>query len=138
MFLMKLRSRKVLENRPIIKMSEPILLNPNSCKNIHHILKQFKIFAKIGIDREWVFIGCDGPPYCSALRIVESSPGKFDFAALVPGLGHLHMNPMKAILRIADDILLEPLSKEVLNFKSNKAHDYFVNVKDTNKSWQAI
>ena len=30
---------KVLENRPIIKMWETTLLNPNSYKNIHHILK---------------------------------------------------------------------------------------------------
>ena len=95
---------KVLENRPIIKMSEPVLLNPNTYENIHHILKQLKIFAKIGIDREWVFIDCDGPPYCLASRIVESSPNEFDLAALVTGLGHLHMNQMKTILRIADDI----------------------------------
>ena len=129
---------KVLEKRPIIKMSESILLNPNSYKNIHHVLKQVKIFAKIGTDREWVFIGCDGPPYCLASRIVECSPDEFDFAAIVPGLGDLHMNQMKTMLRIVDDILLEPLGKEVLNFNSDKAYYYFVNAKDTHKSWQAI
>ena len=48
----EISENKVLEKRPMIKMSEPILLNPNSYKNIHHILKQLKIFAKIGIDRE--------------------------------------------------------------------------------------
>ena len=48
------------------------------------------------------------------------------------------MNQMKTILRIADDVLLEPLGKEVLNFNSNKAYDYFVNAKDTHKSWQAM
>ena len=37
---------KVLENHPIINMSEPILLNPNSYKNIHHILKQLKFFCE--------------------------------------------------------------------------------------------
>ena len=84
-----------------------------------------------------MFIGCNGPPYCLASRIVESSPDEFDFS-LVPGLGHLHMNQMKTMLRIVDDILLEPLGKEVLNFNSNKAYDYFVNAKDTHKSRQAI
>ena len=117
---------KVLEKRPIIKMSESILLNPNSYKDIHHVLKQLKIFAKIGTDREWVFKGCDGPPYCLASRIVECSPDEFDFAAIVPGLGHLHMNQMTTMLRIVDDILLEPLGKEVLNFNSNKAYLLFV------------
>ena len=31
---------KIPENRPIIKISEPILLNPKIYKNIYHILKQ--------------------------------------------------------------------------------------------------
>ena len=48
------------------------------------------------------------------------------------------MNQMKTILRIANDVLLEPLGKKVLNFNSNKVYDYFVNAKDTHKSWQAI
>ena len=48
------------------------------------------------------------------------------------------MNQMKTILRIANDVLLEPLGKNVLNFNSNKVYDYFVNAKDTHKSWQAI
>ena len=78
---------------------------------------------KIGIDREWVFIGCNGPPSCLASQIVESFSDEFDFAALIPGLGHLHMNQMKIILCIAEDILLEPLGKVVLNFNSNKAYD---------------
>ena len=104
----EISENKVLENRPIIKMWEPILSNPNSYKNIHHILKELKIFAKIGIDREWVFIGCDGPAMGLASRIVKSSPDKFDFTALVPGIGHLHMNQMKTILHIVDNILLEP------------------------------
>ena len=125
---------EALKNRPIIEMSEPIFLNPNNYKNIHHILKQLKIFAKIGINREWVLIGCDGPPYCLASRIIQSSSDEFDFAALVPGLGQLHMNQMKTILHIADDILPESLGKEVLNFSSIKAYDHFVNAKDTHKS----
>ena len=72
---------KVLEKSSILKMLEPILLNPNSYKNIHHILKQLKIFA------EWVLIDFDRPPYCLASGILKSSPDEFDFSTLVAGLG---------------------------------------------------
>ena len=82
-------------------MLEPILLNPNGYKNIHHILKQLKIFA------EWGLIDFDRPPYCLASGILKSSPDEFDFSTLVAGLGDLHMNRMKTILSIAEDILLE-------------------------------
>ena len=82
-------------------MLEPILLNPNGYKNIHHILKQLKIFA------EWVLIDFDRPPYCLASGILKSSPDEFDFSTLVAGLSDLHMNRMKTILSIAEDILLE-------------------------------
>ena len=82
-------------------MLEPILLNPNGYKNIHHIPKQLKIFA------EWVLIDFDRPPYCLASGILKSSPDEFDFSTLVAGLGDLHMNRMKTILSIAEDILLE-------------------------------
>ena len=80
----KVGKNKVLENLPIIKMLEPIWLNPNSYKIMHHILKQLTIFAKVGMDREWVFIGCDVLPYCLPSKIVKSSPDEFDFTALVP------------------------------------------------------
>ena len=73
-------SNEILEYRPIIQFSHPILSNPDSYKNIHQILKQLQIFAIICIVREWVFIGCDGPPYCLTSRIVESSPDESDFA----------------------------------------------------------
>ena len=100
---------KVLEMRPIIKMLQPTLLNPKSYKNIYHILKQLKIFAKTGIEREWLFIGCDGPHSCLTSQIIKLSPDEFDFATLVPGLGHLRINQMKTILCIVDNILLELL-----------------------------
>ena len=126
------------ETRPQIKMSDPVLLNPNSYKNLETILTEMKQFANIGKDREWVFLGCDGPPYCLSERIIESNPEKFEFASLVPGLGHLHMNQMKTIFKVMEDIILEPLGKEVLNFQSVKAYQFFIDAKDTHKSWQAL
>ena len=40
------------------------------------------------------------------------------------GLGHLYMNQQKTLFNIASNILLEPLSKDVLNFGSPNALDY--------------
>ena len=52
------------EVSPKICMVDSILLNPNSYKNVEEILMEFKKTARIGEDRRWVFLGCDGPPYC--------------------------------------------------------------------------
>ena len=50
---------------------------------------------------------------------------------MVPGLGHLHMNQLKTIFKILDTVILEALGKDVLNFQSPKAYDFFVSAKDT-------
>ena len=126
------------EIRPVIKMAEPVLLNPNSYANMKVILSEVKKFADVGVNREWVFIGCDGPPYCLSERICESDQQQFDFVSMVPGLGHLHMNQLKTLFKILDDIILELLGKDVLNFVSPKAYSFFVDAKDTHKSWQAL
>ena len=128
---------KTLEVSPKVVMAESFLLNPNSYKNIEAILGDIKDFAIVDEDHEWR-LGCDGPPYCLSERIAENSPDEFDFASFVPGLGHLHMNQMQTIFRILDRVILEPLGKEVLNFQSPKAYDFFINAKDTHKSWQTV
>ena len=119
-------------------MAESVLLNPNSYENIEHILQSLKCFSKIGSDREWVFIGCDGPLYCLVERTIERNPEKFDYVSTVPGLGHLHMNQMKTLFKILDPILLEPLGKDVLKFQSPNAYQFFVDAKDTHKSFQSL
>ena len=129
--------QKSSEVRPIIKIFEPVLVNPNSYKNVETVLKEIKSKAISG-DRKWVFLGCDGPPYCLSERIAERNPDFYDFVHFVPGLGHMHMNQLKTIFRILDEILLEPLGADVLNFNSKKAYDFFVNAKDTHKSWQTL
>ena len=86
--------------------------------------------------QEMDFLGCDGPPYCLSERLAESDPDKYDFAHIIPGLGHLHMNMMKTLFRIMDAVILEPLGREVLNFESPKAQKYFIDAKDTHKSVQ--
>ena len=49
-------------------------------------------------------VGCDGPPYRIAARIIENNPSH-DWAVLVPGLGHLHMNQMKTLFKVLDKII---------------------------------
>lgn len=129
---------KKCEHKPLIRMVESIMLNPNSYKNIESILMEMKIIAEIGKSRQWVFLGCDGPPYCLSERIINREVERFDFAAMVPGLGHLHMNQQKTLFKILDEIMLEPLGKDVLNFISPNAYQFFINAKDTHKSWQAV
>ena len=75
-------------------MVEPILLNPNSYRNIESILKKIRHFVNIDPDWKWVFAGCDRPPYCLSLRIVEAKSNDFDFATIFPGLGHIRMIKM--------------------------------------------
>lgn len=69
------------------KMGEPILVNPNSYINIEQILKELKTNLNIGSEREWTFVGADGPPYCLASRIIEREPETYDWVSMVPGLG---------------------------------------------------
>ena len=90
------------------------------------------------MDREWVILGCDGPPLRMASIITQKEPQKCDWVYLVPGLAHLHMNPLKTILQIMDKIMLEPLGKKVLKFKSPKAYQFLVNAKDTHKTYQTF
>ena len=53
-------------------------------------------------------------------------------------LGHLNMNQVKSFFQRLDKICLEPLGREVLNFKSNKAYDFFIHAKDNHKAWESF
>ena len=61
-----------------------------------------------------LLLGCDGSPYRMASKVIEKHD-EYDWVSVVPGLGHLHMNQLKALFKVLDPILLEPLGKEVLN-----------------------
>ena len=125
-------------NKKPMVMGEPILVNPNSYVTVKKVLDAYKINHKIPHDRKWVILGCDGVPYRIASRIVAENPDEYDWLALLPGLGHIHMNQLKTFFKVADEILLEPLGKEVLNFCSPKAYQYLVAAKDTHKSFQTL
>ena len=103
------------------QIGEPIIVNPNSFDRVKHILDEYKLLHKIGVYREWVILGCDGPPFRMSSIITQKEPQKRNWVYIVPGLGHLHMNQLKTSLEIMDKLMLEPLGKEVLKFKSPKA-----------------
>lgn len=48
------------------------------------------------------------------------------------------MNQIKMPFKILDKIILEPLGKEVLDFKTVKSYQYFIDCKDNHKAWQAF
>ena len=110
-------------------MTEPIFLNPNSCDNIKLILDQLKVTLDIDGKREWSYVGCDGPPYVIASRLIENDVGKYDWVA---------MSQKKTLFNIGRNILLEPLAKDVLNFESPNALDCFFKCADTHKANQSL
>ena len=90
----------------------------------------------IGENREWSYVGCDGPPYIIASRLVDE--GDYEWVAMSNGLGHLYMNQQKTLFNIACDIILEPLAKDVLNFDSPNALLYFFKCADGHKMNQSL
>ena len=55
---------------------------------------------EIPAKRQWCYVGCDGPPYCLASRIIEQDLDNYDWITLLPGLGHLNMNQVKAYIKV--------------------------------------
>ena len=85
---------RVNRNNLKLKVSEPVLTNPYSCKNIYHILGECRELHHIGDKRFWVFLGCDGLLYKIMNKMTESNCKKYDWVTLVPGMGHLHINQL--------------------------------------------
>ena len=42
-------------------------------------------------ERELLFLGADGPPYCLMRRLLEKKPFDYDWVSLASGVGHLNM-----------------------------------------------
>ena len=119
-------------------MAETIFLNPNSYENITSVIDTLKISLQIGVKREWSFIGCDGPPYVIASRLIDEDKSKYDWVAMSNGLGHLYMNQMKTFFNIARDIIMESLAKDVLHFESLTAIRHFFQCSNTHKTYQSL
>ena len=78
-------------NHVRISMGEPILVNPNSFKNLETILDQLHENIIENSEREWLFVGADGPPYCLMRRLLKQNPGQYDWVSLVSGGGRLNI-----------------------------------------------
>ena len=112
---------EILHHNPAnVTLNEPIMVNPNSLKNLRIILDTLKPIL-IGSERKWVFIGADGPPYTLLRRIIKEEPEKYDWVVIVSGRGHLGMNQVKTFFKVIDKVFGEVLGKDVLNFTSPKA-----------------
>ena len=122
-------------NHVQISMGEPILVNPNSFKNLETILDQLHENIIENSEREWLFVGADGPPYCLMRRLLKQNPGQYDWVSLVSGGGHLNMNLLKTYFKILEKIILEPLGKEILKYDTQKLFDYFIQCKDNHIAW---
>ena len=83
------------------QIGEPILLNPNSYNNVKTILDCLKTNLEIDKTRQWTYVGCDGPPYCLASRLITENQDNYDWLTLVPGLGHLNMNQLKSFFKVS-------------------------------------
>jgi hypothetical protein len=58
--------------KPKVQMAEPLMLNPNSYTNITTVQDTLLLYNSHSV-REWSAIGCDGPPYVIASRLMEKS-----------------------------------------------------------------
>ena len=65
-----------------MKVCEPVLANPNSYISIKKVLEELKVNHSIGDKHQWVFLGCDGPPYCPANRIIDESSEVYDWVGI--------------------------------------------------------
>ena len=59
-------------------MGEPTLGNPNSFKNLEAILDELHENMIENSEREWLFVGTDGPPYCLMRRLLKQNPCQYD------------------------------------------------------------
>ena len=82
-------------NPKCLRKGEPVLRNPNSFENLEVILKELKSNLGIRDAKQWSFVGCD-----VANRLVEQDKKSYDWVSLVPGLGHLRMNQIKALFKV--------------------------------------
>ena len=128
--------QKLSPNHTAITMGKVIPVNPNSYENMELIMTE--IFNKLILSgtKKWVSIGADGPPYTLMRRLIEESG--YDWVVLTSGLGHLNMNQLKTFFAVAKHVCFGVLGKDVLNFNTSKAFDYFISCKDTHKSWESL
>lgn len=130
-------------NSPLISLSEPIFVNPNSFDSIIKILRSIGERAGVkqygGNIREWVTILCDGLPYGLVQTVIdetkdETGKKEFGWVHLLPGLLHEEMNMLKSFVELNWEITYSQFGKE-MGYKSERAAAFFKSAGDHHKSW---
>ena len=63
-------------NKKKILVGESIMKNPNSYDSVKAMFEGYKDIHSIGVEREWVALGCDGSPCCIGSHIIEKKNWK--------------------------------------------------------------
>ena len=126
------KSENIQEQKDVVVMGEPLMLNPNSYANVETVMREVRSSATN--DKHWVTIGCDGNPYMMAQHLRDRDDDLKDMLVL-PGPGHLEMNMVRAIVKILWPLGLKELAGELCGAKSAES---ILNCKDHHKSWNMI
>ncbi|KAF0292546.1 hypothetical protein FJT64_009487 [Amphibalanus amphitrite] len=139
---------------------------PNSYASCKGVLEHIRAQAKVGKDRQWLSVGCDGQPFDICRKLIDRSvacdtcgeetdadameqhhserhPGAtmqfhklYDWLLLRPGPGHVEMNSCKVIFRLIWVPILQTVSK-LLGFVSDAAQLFIKNCgQPTIEQWQ--
>ena len=92
--------------------------------------------TKVGTERQWTTIGCDGLPYILASRIIEKEP-KYQHFLLEAGPGHYEINMVRTLFKLLWEVILKDLGY-MLGFRSIKAQTSCQKACDHHKSWQML
>ena len=140
---------------------------PNSYASCKDVLEHIRKQAKVGEERQWLSVGCDGQPFdicrnlidmtmvCDACGEVadvdtirehqqQEHPGDkqtyhklYDWILLRPGPGHVEMNVCKALFRLLWTPILRPIAK-LLGFTSDGAQGFIKNCGNHHVTWQLV
>ena len=140
---------------------------PNSYATCKGILQHIRAQAKIGKDRQWVSVGCDGQPFEICRKLIDRSMvcdkcGEqvdmdlieqhqnerhdgcepkfhklFDWLLLRLGSGHVEMNICKVLFRLLWAPVLQAVAK-LLGFTSDGAQMFIKNRGNFHVTWQII
>lgn len=69
-------------------------------------------------------MGCDGPPYVMASRLIEADKNEFDWITLLPGLGHLNMSQVCKQFFLISERRFITASKRKCIFSKNIYYKY--------------
>lgn len=91
---------------------------------------------KVGTERQWTTIGCDGLPYILASRIIAKEP-KYQHFLLEAGPGHYEINMVRTCFKLLWEVILKDLGY-MLGLRSITAQTSCQKACAHHKSWQML